>query len=408
MKKLLWIVAVMVVSLSVWAQTTTRQFGSLNTNNTWTGKQTFSVSPAVPSPTQANDAASKDYVDNKTWNWSAIANKPTYFQTDWLTTVANKPNFAAVATSGSYTDLSNKPTLPANTTATASQFFTAYNSATGAFTKAQPTWGDIASKPCLPSTKTVTAGQYISGYDASTCTWSTATDQSGSGGAQTNVANTWTALQTFSAGIATTTVEASGSVHGGGNSGDAFVVGDDLKIVDINASNTAGLQGQQNTNIAFLKFGASGPVVGYDGSTFAIPATLNTSGYQVNGSPLSSSHLSDSASLKTRQIVFMIGADNGPVLTDADDQPDFWVNRLGTNVTITEVFCKSDAGTPTININNQASAMLATPLTCSNTSASTTSISNQIVASGSVLSYYTVTAGGTAKRITVVIKYTVG
>lgn len=50
-------------------------------------------------------------------------------------------------------------TLPANTTSTASQFFTAYNSTTGAFTKAQPAFSDIsgtASAGQIPATLNAT------------------------------------------------------------------------------------------------------------------------------------------------------------------------------------------------------------------------------------------------------------
>lgn len=52
--------------------------------------------------------------------------------------------------------------LPANTTATASQFFTAYNSATGGFTKAQPSFSDLsgaATDAQIPDT--ITASNYL-------------------------------------------------------------------------------------------------------------------------------------------------------------------------------------------------------------------------------------------------------
>jgi len=46
-----------------------------------------------------------------------------------------------------YGQVTGTPTLPANTTATASNFFTAYNSSTGAFTKAQPASSDLSDFP---------------------------------------------------------------------------------------------------------------------------------------------------------------------------------------------------------------------------------------------------------------------
>jgi hypothetical protein len=86
----------------------------------------------------------------------------------------------------SYLSLSNTPTLAANTTATTSQFFTAYNSTTGAFTKAQPAFSDLsgaATDAQIPDTITIdlataasalaangancSAGSYPLGVDAS-------------------------------------------------------------------------------------------------------------------------------------------------------------------------------------------------------------------------------------------------
>jgi hypothetical protein len=42
-----------------------------------------------------------------------------------------------------YSDLEDLPTLPANEAGSANNFLTSYNSTTGAFGKAQPTWGNV-------------------------------------------------------------------------------------------------------------------------------------------------------------------------------------------------------------------------------------------------------------------------
>ena len=45
------------------------------------------------------------------YSWAKASSKPSYSWTE----ITSKPSFATVATSGSYTDLSNKPTIPTNT-----------------------------------------------------------------------------------------------------------------------------------------------------------------------------------------------------------------------------------------------------------------------------------------------------
>lgn len=70
-----------------------------------------------------NGLAAKSYVDSHQWTWASIT---------------NKPSFATVATSGSYNDLSNKPSIPTvgtlNTTATTTQTTSASESFSGNIT----------------------------------------------------------------------------------------------------------------------------------------------------------------------------------------------------------------------------------------------------------------------------------
>ena len=55
-------------------------------------------------------------------------------------------------------------------------------------------------------------------------------------------------------------------------------VGNDASFGDCNTASTISLQGSVYSNKGFLKFGSSGPIVGYDGSTFNIPSTLTITG----------------------------------------------------------------------------------------------------------------------------------
>ena len=103
------------------------------------------VAQILNKPSLATVATSGSYTD--------LSSKPSIpaaqVQTDWnaasgIGVLLNKPTLATVATSGSYTDLSGLPTLAATTTRTAHEFFTTYNATTGAFGQAQPSAADLS------------------------------------------------------------------------------------------------------------------------------------------------------------------------------------------------------------------------------------------------------------------------
>jgi hypothetical protein len=113
----------------------------------------------------------------------------------------------------------------------------------------------------------------------------------------------------------------------------------------------------------------------------------------------------------TKQVGFIIGADTGDALADTADQAGIYVNRLGRSITITEVWCQSDGGTPTIQLqkdDGSVTDMLSSNLSCSTSGATTTTFvsGENVVANTDKINYLTKTAGGTAKRITVFIKFT--
>jgi hypothetical protein len=115
--------------------------------------------------------------------------------------------------------------------------------------------------------------------------------------------------------------------------------------------------------------------------------------------------------LRTRQIVFVLGADNGVALVDGDDQPTIYYNSLGGGITITGVWCESDGGTPSINLQRDDGSpanILSSNLSCSTSGASGSIDTNEDnVASTEKIDFVMATAGGTAKRVTVVITFTV-
>jgi len=61
--------------------------------------------------------------------------------------------------------------------------------------------------------------------------------------------------------------------------GDNIIIGDDIKLGDVNISNTLGLRGIQDPTQAYVKFGTTGPLFG-----FASTAALPVAGVAVTGS----------------------------------------------------------------------------------------------------------------------------
>jgi len=108
-----------------------------------------------------------------------------------------------------------------------------------------------------------------------------------------------------------------------------------------------------------------------------------------------------------RSLTYIQGADNATSVA-ADDQLTFWRNNLGRTYRITEVWCESDAGTPTVNLQRDDGSpanVLSSDLTCTTGGATgTIAAAEQDVASGDKLDFLSVTPGGTAKRTTVNIK----
>jgi len=118
---------------------------------------------------------------------------------------------------------------------------------------------------------------------------------------------------------------------------------------------------------------------------------------------------------KTHLIGFMVGADNGSALVDADDQATFYANRLGFGITLTEVWCECDGGTPRIQLEHDdgtPNSILTdnggAGMDCSTSGATgTIDAAEDNIANGSKIDFTMVTAGGTAKRITLYLKYTI-
>jgi len=116
---------------------------------------------------------------------------------------------------------------------------------------------------------------------------------------------------------------------------------------------------------------------------------------------------------RTRVATFVLGADNAAAaLQDDDDQASIF--RAPVALHIIEIWCQSDAGSPTINLlkNTGTTAAISTAnLACNNshTGALSTSFNSgtDALSPGDTIDFSMVSAGGTAKRVSVAIKYTV-
>jgi hypothetical protein len=121
--------------------------------------------------------------------------------------------------------------------------------------------------------------------------------------------------------------------------------------------------------------------------------------------------LTSGSAARIRAITYLAGCDTCSPLSDADDQRTIFVNLIGA-MTINSVTCFSDAGSPTVNVqrdNGVAANILTSDLTCSATGATSTAINPEqgTLNLNDQIHFVMVSAGGVAKRVTVIIKSTV-
>ncbi len=110
-----------------------------------------------------------------------------------------------------------------------------------------------------------------------------------------------------------------------------------------------------------------------------------------------------------KSIPIPIGDIFGSVLTDSHDRPFMWRNNVAP-MTITEVWCQSDAGSPVINLQRDDGTpanILSSNLTVTTSGATgTISASEKNLAVGDKIGFVMVTAGGVAKEINCQVKAT--
>ncbi|MBI4441928.1 MAG: hypothetical protein HY649_00980 [Acidobacteria bacterium] len=108
----------------------------------------------------------------------------------------------------------------------------------------------------------------------------------------------------------------------------------------------------------------------------------------------------------TRGITYIAGCDWCGTL-DNTGEKTFYYNVVGT-MTINSVTCFSDTGTPVINIakNGSGSGILTSNLTCSPGGSMSNSFSQNTLNVGETFDLMMINAGGSAHRVTVVIKAT--
>jgi hypothetical protein len=121
--------------------------------------------------------------------------------------------------------------------------------------------------------------------------------------------------------------------------------------------------------------------------------------------------LNSSSAARIRAITYLAGCDTCSALADTDDQRTIYVNLVGP-MTINSVTCFSDSGTPIINLQRDDSTpanILTSDLSCSASGSSSVGIagSESVLNLNDKLDFVMVTAGGAAKRVTVVVKATV-
>ncbi|MBI3888858.1 hypothetical protein HY311_03685 [Candidatus Nomurabacteria bacterium] len=179
------------------------------------------------------------------------------------------------------------------------------------------------------------------------------------------------------------------------------ISGTTASLLDVGAGNTLSLQ---TTNNGPVTFGNGAITIGnLAGGGIKCLHVSNTGVVSVAAADCGA------GGTTTLQFSFMLGADGGIALTDGIAQNTIFSNQLGRGIHITKVWCETDAGTPTLNMKKRGagSNLLSSNLTCTTSGASGTTFSStqDAYADGDIMDFTLATAT-TARRITVVVRYT--
>jgi hypothetical protein len=182
-----------------------------------------------------------------------------------------------------------------------------------------------------------------------------------------------------------------------------------------------------NPSWALLSLGTAGKVVFSDGTDAIWGSVASGTGISVTSNSTTITISQSTAALR-RTCMMIIGADNGTALANADLGPQGRQCFVPAGSTVVEVTVAADAGTPNIipaknhagSASNLVSSALATAgsggIACSNTGGTTgldgvttcsATLQNTSLAVGDWIELTSGTAGGTAKRMSVAVTWTV-
>jgi hypothetical protein len=111
---------------------------------------------------------------------------------------------------------------------------------------------------------------------------------------------------------------------------------------------------------------------------------------------------------RTRTICYVAGADNtttAPILTTNDSQNSFFFNLIGA-MTATSIWCQTNSGTATVELQQASTLLNSTAMTCSTAGVTGTLSSTAIPASVS-LNFILTANPATATRVTACVAATV-
>lgn len=136
---------------------------------------------------------------------------------------------------------------------------------------------------------------------------------------------------------------------------------------------------------------------------------VSTNSFAFKGTGITGKVGIQAATLRKRNIGFIIGSDTGADLTSADDQPDIYENQLAP-FHITSVKCRTNGNTARINLQRNDGSpanILSSDLDCTSSGATSTSFvsGEDAIALGQMIDFVMVNAAvaGATKRVTVTI-----